>query len=193
MPRPGKAYADNSALATVPLLKGWQKNRTQPGKAQRSKILDFAGVGVPVNKEARVPGSVRSSASNTMRTSLSGSEAQSKPGGAVGNALVGASWPQFALRMASNMKAVASIPAFSRRAGPAYGSSCCLLPAVLRHHDHQGSSHRLRVVEEFRSQASCSRTAYTSTYTFAVGSDHPPLSPHTPTMQMLLESSIFCT
>ena len=33
----------------------------------------------------------------------------------------------------------------------------------------------------------------TSAYTFVVRSDHPPLSPNYPTMQMLLESSIFCT
>ena len=66
--------------------------------------------------------------------------------------------------------------------------------SAARHHYHHGTSHHLCVAEEVRSQASCSRTACTSAYIFAVGSDHPPLSPHTPTMQMLFESSFsFCT
>ena len=62
-------------------------------------------------------------------------------------------------------------------------------------HYHHGTNHRHRVAKEDRSQASCSRTAYTSAYTFAVRSDPPPpLSPNNPTMQMLLESSFsFCT
>jgi hypothetical protein len=49
--------------------------------------------------------------------------------------------------------------------------------SAARHNYYHGASHRLRVAAEVRSEASCSRTAYTSTYTFAVGSDHPP-SPH---------------
>ena len=48
--------------------------------------------------------------------------------------------------------------------------------SAARHHYHHGTNHRHRVAKEVRSQASCSRTAYTSAYTFAVGSDHPPLS-----------------
>jgi hypothetical protein len=67
--------------------------------------------------------------------------------------------------------------------------------SAAQHHYHHGTNHRHRVAKEVRSQAPCSRTAYTSAYTFAVGSDHPPpLSPHNQTMQMFLESSFsFCT
>jgi hypothetical protein len=67
--------------------------------------------------------------------------------------------------------------------------------SAARHHYHHGTNHRHRVAKEVRSQASCSRTVYTSAYTFAVGSDHPPtLSPHNSPIQMLLESRFsFCT
>ena len=60
---------------------------------------------------------------------------------------------------------------------PALAGAFSRSTSAARHHYHHGTSHHLRMAEEVRSQASCSRTACTSAYTFAVRSDHPP-SPH---------------